>query len=183
MEGWRAPRRPIAPGAGRHDPSAALAVLIHGDAPSRARASSRRPSISRGFRATRRRHAAPYREQPGWVHDRPGRGSLDTVLERPCEGLRLTDRPRQRRRPRGRISAVRLAMAFRDVSPRRRCRSRRLPPVRSQRAGRAGVHTAADGAGHRRAPTVRESYATRWSPEGALHRGRASEMVTRSGRA
>ena len=49
-----------------------------------------------------RRHAAPDHEQPGRLHDRSRTGALDTPLLRPREGLRRADRPRQRRRPRGR---------------------------------------------------------------------------------
>ena len=49
-----------------------------------------------------RRHAAPDHEQPGRVHDRPDGEPLDPLLERSREGLRRPDRPRQRRRPRGR---------------------------------------------------------------------------------
>ena len=48
-----------------------------------------------------RRHAPPDREQPGRLHDRPRRGPFDPLLERPGEGLRRPDHPRQRRRPRG----------------------------------------------------------------------------------
>ena len=35
-----------------------------------------------------RRHAAPDHEQPGRLHDRPGRGPLDALLLRPRQGLR-----------------------------------------------------------------------------------------------
>ena len=55
----------------------------------------------RARRLLDRRHAAPDREQPGRLHDRSRRGPLDALLERPREGLRHPDRPRQRRRPRG----------------------------------------------------------------------------------
>ena len=47
-----------------------------------------------------RRHAAPDREQPGRLHDRPARRPLDPLLERPRQGLRHPDHPRQRRRRR-----------------------------------------------------------------------------------
>ena len=50
------------------------------------------------------RHAPRDRQQPGRLHDRPRGGSLDPLLERSGEGLRLADHPRQRRRPRGRRS-------------------------------------------------------------------------------
>ena len=49
-----------------------------------------------------RRHAAPDREQPDRLHHRSGGRALDPLLERPREGVRPSDHPRQRRRPRGR---------------------------------------------------------------------------------
>ena len=55
--------------------------------------------------------------------------------------------------PEAAISAIRLALAFRQpVRARRRRRPRRLPPLRPQRAGRARVHAAADGADDREPP-------------------------------
>ena len=81
-----------------------------------------------------RRHPARDREQPGRVHHRPRRRALDAVLERPREGLRQPDHPRQRRRSRGRDlgdpSCARVPAAIRK---RRRRRPRRLPAPRSQR--------------------------------------------------
>ena len=51
--------------------------------------------------------------------------------------------------PEAALSAVRLALAYRDgVRPRLRDRPRRVPPVRPQRAGRRVVHAAADGRAH-----------------------------------
>ena len=51
--------------------------------------------------------------QIGFTTD-PADGALDPLLERPRQGLRPPDHPRQRRRPRGvALPAVRLAMAFR----------------------------------------------------------------------
>ena len=47
------------------------------------------------------RHPAPDHEQPGRLHDRPDGRPLDALLERPREGVRRADRPRQRRRPGG----------------------------------------------------------------------------------
>ena len=93
-----------------------------------------------------RRHAARDHEQPGRVHDGPRRRAVDALRERPCEGIRRADLPRQRRRPRGGD----LCRATRDrVSPqvlqRRRHRPRRLPAPRTSRAGRAGLHAAVDG--------------------------------------
>ena len=48
-----------------------------------------------------RRHAPRDREQPGRLHDRSRRRALDPPLERPRQGLRRADHPRQRRRPGG----------------------------------------------------------------------------------
>ena len=103
VEGWtRAEQTDRSFGAGIHDPSVALPVLIHGDAsfagPGRRRRDAQ-PVEPR--RLLDRRHAAPDRQQPGRLHDRPGRGPLDALLERPRQGLRHPDRPRQRRRSRG----------------------------------------------------------------------------------
>ena len=90
--------------------------------------------------------------QVGFTTD-PERGPLDALLERPRQGLRRADRPRERRRPggrdRGRPARAGLPAPLR---PRRRHRPRRLPPLRPQRAGRAGVHAAADGRADRRHP-------------------------------
>ena len=88
--------------AGVHDPGVALPILIHGDAVVRRPGGRRRDAQPRGPRRLHdRRHAPPDRQQPGRLHDRPRRGPLDPLLERPGEGLRHPDHPRQRRRPRG----------------------------------------------------------------------------------
>ena len=121
-----------------------------------------------------RRHAAPDREQPDRLHHRPARRPLDALLERPRQGLRHPDHPRQRRRPRGGDlgdpARARLPAALR---PRRRRRPRRLPPLRPQRAGRAGVHAAADGrSGSPQHPTVREQFAAQLVEEGVVSAGR-----------
>ena len=96
------------------------------------------------------RHAPRDRQQPGRLHDRPRGGSLDPLLERSGEGLRLADHPRQRRRPRGGgrgdPAGARLPRA---LPARRGRRSDRLPALRPQRAGRACVHTAPHGEGDR----------------------------------
>ncbi len=99
-----------------------------------------------------RRHAPPHHEQPGRLHDRSGREPLDALLERPREGIRRADRPRQRRRSRGgAVGRPARARLPRRVRPRLRDRPRRLPALRPQRAGRAGLHAAADGRAHRAA--------------------------------
>ncbi len=99
------------------------------------------------------RHAPPDRQQPGRLHDRSARRALDAVLERPRQGLRRADHPRQRRRPRSRdLGDPARAGLPPPVRARRRRRSRRLPPARAQRAGRGGVHPAAARGRDRRAP-------------------------------
>ena len=98
-------------------------------------------------RLHRRRHAAPDPEQPGRLHDRPGRLALHPLGVGPREGLRRPDHPRQRRRRRGvhrrRPARVRVPPG---VRPRRADRPDRLPPLRPQRGRRAGLHAARDGA-------------------------------------
>ena len=142
----RAPRRPItrAP-AGEHDPTAALRD------PHPRRRGLPRPGHRRrdaqppGARRLRdRRHAPHRREQPGRLHDRPGRGPLDPLLERPGQGLRRADRPRERRRSRGGDRGDPARDGLPGALPaRRRRRPRRLPALRPQRGRRAGVHAAA----------------------------------------
>ena len=107
--------------------------------------------------------------QIGFTTD-PADGALDPLLERPRQGLRPPDHPRQRRRPRGR---ARRGPAGDGVPPpllhRRRDRPRRLPPPRPQRAGRGRLHAAADGGADRAASracasSTRRSSSTRaWS--------------------
>ena len=130
-DGCPDPRRRGLPGAGRR----------RGDA------QPRRPE-----RLLDGRLAAPDREQPDRLHHRPGRRALDPVLERPRQGLRPADHPRQRRRPRGRAL---LGSAGDGVPPplrhRRGNRPRRLSPPRPQRAGRGRLHAAADGSANRAA--------------------------------
>ena len=130
---------------GYHDPSVALPILIHGDASFAGQGSRRRDAQPRGARRLLdRRHAPPDREQPGRLHDRPGERPLDALLERPRQGLRHPDRPRQRRRSRGgaRGDPARARVPA-PLRPRRRRRPRRLPAARPQRAGRGRVHAAA----------------------------------------
>ena len=140
--------RPLAAAPACTTRRVALPVLIHGDAafagPGRRRGDAQ-PAEPRGL--LDRRHAPPDHEQPGRLHDRPDREPLDALLERPREGIRHPDRPRQRGRSRGgAVARSALALAYRaefghDVVD----RHRRLSPLRPQRAGRAGVHAAADG--------------------------------------
>ena len=134
-------------GAGIHDPSVALPVLIHGDAAFPGQgvvAETLEPAVARGL--CDGRHAPPDHEQPGRLHDRSDREPLHPLLERPGQGLRRADRARQRRRSRGGAlgRAARARLPDR-VRPRLRDRPRRLPALRAQRAGRRVVHAAADG--------------------------------------
>ena len=108
-----------------------------------------------------RRHDSPHRQQSDRLHDRSGRRALDALRVGLGQRLRRADRARQRRRRRRvhRGGASRGRFPSR-VRARRAHRSDRLPPFRAQRAGRAGVHAAADGRAHQepsdRARAVRE---------------------------
>ena len=144
--------RPLV-GAGLHDPTVSLPVLIHGDA-SFAGTGRRRgdPQPAEPRRLLDRRHAAPDRQQPGRLHDRPDGEPLHALLERPREGLRRADRPRQRGRSRsGVVGRPPRARVPDGVRPRLRDRPDRLPALRPQRAGRGLVHAAVDGGAHRAA--------------------------------
>ena len=126
-----------------------------------------------------RRHASPDRQQPGRLHDRPGRGALDLLLERRRQGLRHADRPRQRRRPcRGALGDPPRARLPPTLRPRRRRRPRRLPPLRPQRAGRARVHAAADG--RQRSPATRPC--SRSSPSSSSRRASSRSEEVRAAR-
>ena len=145
----------------------------------------RRPGRGRGDAQPRgprrlldRRHAPPDREQPGRLHDRPARRPLDALLERPREGLRRPDHPRQRRRPGGgalgdpaRAGVSRAASATTSSSissatagtgttsrTRPRTRSRCSPP-------RSPQH-----------PTVREQFAAQLVDDGRDHEEQADEL-------
>ena len=91
------------------------------------------------------RHHPPDREQPARLHDRPVREPLDALRVGPRQGLRHADHPRERRR-RGGLRRRRAARARvpGHLRARRAHRRDRLPPLRPQRDGRAGVHAAAD---------------------------------------
>ena len=131
-----------------------------------------------------RRHAPPDRQQPGRLHDRPRRGPLDALLERPRQGLRHPDHPRQRRRPRGGdLAAIRLALAFRRrfghdvvidlVGYRRFGHNEQDEPAYTQplMAARSREH-----------PTVREQYAARLVEEGVVPAGGGGRSWTGASR-
>ena len=80
--------------------------------------------------------------------------------------------------PEAALSAVRLAARLQDgVRPRLRDRSRRLPALRPQRAGRRVVHATADGREDPAQPTVRAVYAARLVEEGVLSEAEAEAFV------
>ena len=87
--------------APRHDPSAAVPVLIHGDAAFTGQgvvAETLNLAALGGY--THRRHGAHHRQQPDRLHHRPQRLALDLPRERPGPRLRHPGHPRERRRHR-----------------------------------------------------------------------------------
>ena len=130
-------------------------------------------------RLHRRRHAAPDPEQPGRLHDRPGRLALHALGLGPREGLRRPDHPRQRRRRRGlhlrRPARVRVPPG---VRPRRPDRPDRLPPLRPQRGRRAGVHAAGDdGQDQGQDAGARAVRRRSWSREGTITQEEADALA------
>ena len=121
-----------------------LPVLIHGDA-----AFAAQGVVAETFNLARlegysdRRHDPPHRQQPGRLHHRPARGTIDRLLIGPRQGLRRADRPRQRRRSGGMPGRGTPGDDVpRPVRARRGDGPRRLSALRPQRGRRAGVHPA-----------------------------------------
>ena len=106
------------------------------------RAGGAQPAVA--ARLHDRRDRALHRRQPGRLHHRPAGRAVDPLRLRPRQGLRHPHRSRQRRRRRGVPGRGHLRLRLPPrVSPRRHGAPDRLPPLRSQRGRRAGVHATA----------------------------------------
>ena len=128
-----------------------------------------------------RRHDPPDRQQPARLHDRPAREPLHALRLGPRQGLRHADHPRERRRRGGvRRRLAARARLPRDVRPRRADRPDRLPPLRPQRDGRAGLHAAADVRADQEPPArAQAATPTSWSPTAWSRRRRPTAMAER----
>ena len=142
------PSRPTAPeGAGVHDPSVALPVLIHGDAAFPGQgvvAETLNLQSLEGYATGGTLHLIT-NNQVGYTTDpaesRSTRYSSDLAkgFDVPIVHVNAND-------PEAALSAIRLALAYRtEFGHDFVDRSRRLPALRAQRAGRRLVHAAADG--------------------------------------
>ena len=168
-------------GAGIHDPSVALSVLIHGDASFAGQgvvAETFNLHSLDGYSTGGTLHLIA--EQPGQVHDRPRRRQVD------C-GTRATSRRGSTSRsststptiPMLRSRRSRLALGLpRGVRPRRRRRPRRLPALRPQRS-RTRPRTRSRcrrSASSSSAPFGRRTPSA-WSPDGVVAPDAAARML------
>ena len=129
-----------------HDPTAALPVIIHGDAAFAGQgvvAETLNLGALKGYRTGGTLHLIT-NNQVGFTTDMEDARSHPLRL-RPGQGLRHPDHPRQRRRRRGLPQRGPAGDGVsRPVPPGRADRPGRLPPARPQRGRRAGLHPAAD---------------------------------------
>ena len=99
------------------------------------------PGASAGLRGGR--DHPHHRQQPGGLHDQPGRRPLHPLRERPRQGVRHPGHPRQRRRPRGMPRGDAARDGLPGTLPRRRGhRPDGLPAARPQRSRRTRLHAA-----------------------------------------
>ena len=169
----RAPSRPTARRRnGAHDPSVALAVLLHGDAAFAGQgvvAETLNLQDLEGYSTGGTLHLIT-NNQIGFTTD-PSEGRSTRYSSDLAKGFDVPIIHVNADDPEAAIAAVRLAMAYRkQLRPGRRHRPRRLPALRAQRAGRGGVHAAADGRADQRA-----SERPRALPGAARGGGRADE--------
>ena len=174
----RAPSRPTArPARGCTTRRVALPILIHGDASFPARASSPRRSTSTdlaGYTTGGTLHLIA-NNQVGFTTE-PAEGRSTRYSSDLAKGFDVPIIHVNADDPEAAISAD----PARDGVPpplrqRRRRRPRRLPPLRPQRAGRAGVHAAADGrARSRRTRPCASCTRQRLVEEGVVTRRRRS---------
>ena len=145
--------RPLAAAPGLHDPTVALPVLIHGDAAFAGQgvvAETLNLQSLEGYSTGGTLHLIT-NNQVGFTTDptesRSTRYSSDLAkgFDIPIVHVNADD-------PEAALSAVALALAYRaEFGHDFVDRPRRLPPLRPQRAGRGGVHAAADGRADRAA--------------------------------
>ena len=168
---------------GLHDPSVALAILIHGDAAFAGQgvvAETLNLSYLDGL--SHRRHAPPDRQQPDRLHHRPERGRSTRYSTDLAQGFDAPIFHVNGDDPEAAIAAVRLALAYRDVQQRRGHRPRRLPPARPQRGGRGRYTQPLMSERIDEHPTVRELFARALVERGRGHRGRGASALVADAR-